>query len=74
MSSFPYDAIVLASQRLAARHPAALAALRGSVSADQMRQLNLAVDLEHEAPATVARDFARRVLPPPEPSPRGEGE
>jgi osmoprotectant transport system permease protein len=56
----PYDAIVLAGRGLIARHPEALAALRsldGAISAEQMRRMNLAVDIEQRLPAAVARSF-----------------
>jgi osmoprotectant transport system permease protein len=56
----PYDAIVLAGRGLIARHPEAIAALRsldGAISAEQMRRMNLAVDLEQQLPAAVARSF-----------------
>jgi len=54
----PYDAVVLASRSLAAEHPAvitALARLEGTIDADRMRRLNLAVDEDGESPAAVAR-------------------
>lgn len=54
----PYDAVILASRTLAARHPeaiAALARLAGTIDADRMRRMNLAVDERGESPATVAR-------------------
>lgn len=60
----PYDAIVLASRRLTERHPdvlAALATLEHKLSAEQMRNMNLAVDIDHELPSEVARDFARQL-------------
>ena len=56
----PYDAIVLARNDLGARHPEAVAALRsldGAISAEQMRRMNLAVDIDHQQPAAVARSF-----------------
>jgi osmoprotectant transport system permease protein len=56
----PYDAIVLASPRLAEEQPevvAALGELTGSIDADAMRRMNLAVDRDGRAPAEVARDF-----------------
>jgi osmoprotectant transport system permease protein len=60
----PYDALVLAGRRLKERHPdvlAALAALDHAVDAEQMRRMNLAVDIEHRAPADVARELAGRL-------------
>ncbi len=56
----PYDAILLASPRLAAELPqvvAALAGLTGQIDAETMRRMNLAVDRDGRAPAEVARDF-----------------
>jgi osmoprotectant transport system permease protein len=56
----PYDALVLAGARLAARAPdvlAALGALEGAIDADAMRRLNLAVDQGGRPPAEVARAF-----------------
>jgi osmoprotectant transport system permease protein len=58
----PYDAVVLASPRLAGRHPAvleALARLNGAIDADQMRSMNLAVDQDGQSPAAVAEGFLR---------------
>lgn len=67
----PYDAIVLAGRELVARHPEAVAALRsldGAISADDMRRMNLAVDIEHQLPAAVARAFeAEHATPRKEP-------
>ena len=60
----PYDALVLAGRRLAERQPdvlAALAALDHAVDAEQMRRMNLAVDIERRAPAEVARELAGRL-------------
>jgi len=56
----PYDAIVLASARLAREHPEVLAALRGlagAIDADAMRRMNAAVDADGRTPADVAREF-----------------
>ena len=56
----PYDAIVLASASLAARHPEAIEALRelvGTIDADAMRTMNLSVDRDRESPEAVARRF-----------------
>ena len=64
----PYDAIVLAGRSLVARHPEVVTALRTldrSISAEQMRRMNLAVDIDKRAPDAVAREFddaARRSL------------
>ena len=56
----PYDAILLASPRLAKQHPdlvAKLAALEGTIDADTMRRMNLAVDGAGRSPAAVAREL-----------------
>jgi osmoprotectant transport system permease protein len=58
----PYDAILLASGRLAREQPETLDALRGLVGridAATMRRLNHAVDGEHRPAAAVAREFLR---------------
>jgi len=63
-----YDAIVLAGQSLRLRHPEVLEALRaldGSITAAQMRKMNLGVDVHGRMPADVARDFARSSDAPP---------
>ncbi len=62
----PYDAIVLASARLAREHPdalAALATLNGTIDAAAMRQMNAAVDQDGESPDAVARQFLDRTAP-----------
>jgi osmoprotectant transport system permease protein len=56
----PYDAVVLASPRLQRDHPdavAALATLEGTITAEHMRRMNLAVDRGGEAPSAVAGQF-----------------
>ncbi len=56
----PYDAVILASKRLAAEHPEVIQALRGltgKIDASEMRAMNLAVDEEGETPAAVAGRF-----------------
>jgi osmoprotectant transport system permease protein len=56
----PYDAILLAGRGVVARHPEAIAALRsldGAISAEQMRRMNLAVDIDGQSPEAVARAF-----------------
>ncbi len=56
----PYDAIVLASRRLAEERPEVLAALRplmGAVDATAMQRMNLAVDRDGASPRAVARRF-----------------
>ena len=63
----PYDAVVLAGPALAARHPQVIDALRGlegTISASEMRRMNLAVDLQGRLPRDVAREFERS-LPAP---------
>jgi osmoprotectant transport system permease protein len=54
----PYDAIILASDDLARRHPEVIDALRpllGRIDADTMRALTRAVDDGDESPAAAAR-------------------
>lgn len=56
----PYDAIVLASERLAREHPDAVASLKtlsGTIDPERMRRLNLAVDRDHRNPDEVAAEF-----------------
>jgi osmoprotectant transport system permease protein len=56
----PYDAIILASARLARDEPralAALATLAGAIDAPAMRRMNAAVDEEGRTPDDVAREF-----------------
>ena len=56
----PYDAVILASPRLAREHPPALDALRalaGSIDATSMRRMNLAVDEGGRLPSDVAAEF-----------------
>ena len=56
----PYDAIILASARLARERPEVLAALRelaGTIDAAAMRRMNAAVDADGRSPADVAREF-----------------
>jgi osmoprotectant transport system permease protein len=58
----PYDAIILASPRLAREHPEALASLRaltGTITPDRMRAMNLAVDRRNQSPSEVAATFIR---------------
>jgi len=65
----PYDAIILASGRVAREHPDVLAALRpliGSINADQMRAMNFQVDEGQEQPRAVANDFLNNRVPPTE--------
>ncbi|MGE0454781.1 MAG: ABC transporter permease/substrate-binding protein [Vicinamibacteria bacterium] len=61
----PYDAVVLASPRLAREAPdvvSALRALEGTLDVGSMRRLNRMVDGEGVSPAAAARDFLRRKL------------
>jgi len=56
----PYDAVVLAGPRLVREMPEAVEALRrlvGTIDADRMRRMNLAVDENRETPAAVAARF-----------------
>jgi osmoprotectant transport system permease protein len=56
----PYDAVVLVSPRLAREQPqvvAALARLEGTIDAERMRRMNVAVDSQGESPASVAERF-----------------
>ena len=56
----PYDALILASRRLAEEQPGALAALRdlaGRIDAGRMRALNARVDRDGETPAAAAAGF-----------------
>lgn len=56
----PYDAIVLASARLAREHPEVIAALRRlarTIDGPAMRRANLAVDEQGRSPADVAREM-----------------
>ena len=58
----PYDAIILASPRVTQEYPdviQAVARLDGSINADRMRTMNLAVDEMGEHPSLVAERFVR---------------
>jgi osmoprotectant transport system substrate-binding protein len=62
----PYEAVPVVRQAALDRHPglqAALEGLGGRLSAETMRRLNRAVDVDHRAPAEVAREFLGGVLP-----------
>jgi osmoprotectant transport system permease protein len=62
----PYDAIVLASSRLAREHPevvAALARLGGAIDASAMREANRAVDDLGRSPRSAASELAARLAP-----------
>ena len=59
----PYEAVLLVREEAIRRAPAirtVLAELRGAISTDDMRRLNLAVDGEKRPPAAVARAFRER--------------
>lgn len=56
----PYDAVILASSSLQARHPEVIDALRrleGAIDAERMRLMNRAVDEAGKSPQSVARRF-----------------
>jgi osmoprotectant transport system permease protein len=56
----PYDAVILASSTLTREHPDAATALRGlsgSIDAERMRRMNLAVDQDGKSPEAVAQEF-----------------
>jgi len=60
----PYDAVILVGPRLLRERPDVVAALRqlaGTIDADHMRRMNLAVDQEGVSPATVAATFLREL-------------
>ncbi|MEE8549940.1 MAG: glycine betaine ABC transporter substrate-binding protein [Gemmatimonadota bacterium] len=59
----PYDAVILVSPHLARKHPAVVKGLRrlvGTIDADRMRQMNLAVDERGRTPSDVAAEFLRK--------------
>ncbi|HKA34363.1 MAG TPA: glycine betaine ABC transporter substrate-binding protein [Candidatus Binatia bacterium] len=59
----PYDAVPVAREETLKRYPelrAALAALGGAISLEEMRRMNFAVDGEKRAPRDVADEFLRR--------------
>lgn len=56
----PYDAMILVGPRLVLEHPDVVAALRqlaGTIDAERMRRMNLAVDQDGASPAAVAESF-----------------
>jgi osmoprotectant transport system substrate-binding protein len=56
----PYEAVPVVRQAALDRHPGlagALAGLGGTLSAETMRRLNRAVDIEHRAPADAVREL-----------------
>ncbi len=60
----PYDALILAGPRLVRERPDVVASLRqiaGTIDADRMRRMNLAVDQDGVSPATVADVFLREM-------------
>ncbi|WP_437875858.1 glycine betaine ABC transporter substrate-binding protein [Sorangium sp. So ce513] len=60
----PYDAVVLASARLAREHPEVVEALRGlegAIDAARMRELNVAVDERGQSPAEAAASLLREL-------------
>jgi osmoprotectant transport system permease protein len=63
----PYDAIILASGRVAQEHPEVLRALRpliGAINADEMRAMNFEVDEGQKQPRAVAAEFRKNSLSP----------
>ncbi len=63
----PYDAVVLVGPVAARELPEVVESLRGlvgSIDAETMREMNLAVDRDGRAPNRVAADFVRRLGPP----------
>src|SRR6185369_9487684 len=59
----PYDAVPLVRDAVVAKHPevrAALKELGGTISADEMRRMNYAVDGEHKDVKDVVREFLAR--------------
>ena len=60
----PYDAAIVARSAVLLRSPevrAALEALSGRITIDDMRRMNEAVDVKRRDPAAVARDFLARL-------------
>lgn len=60
----PYDALILASQRVGESHPEvlnALSGLVGTIDASQMRSMNNDVDIKGEPTAVVARRFLEKL-------------
>src|SRR5918993_1022687 len=60
----PYDAVPVARRATLLRHPqlrAAMEALAGRITVDDMRRMNQAVDAARQDPAAVARDFLARL-------------
>ena len=62
----PYDAVPVARSAALLRYPAARAALEalaGRITMDDMRRMNRAVDAERQDPAAVARAFLAQLAP-----------
>jgi len=60
----PYDALILVGPRLVRERPDVVAALRqitGTIDADRMRRMNLAVDQDGAGPAAVAESFLQEL-------------
>lgn len=60
----PYDAVVLASEKLCREHKGLierLTELNGRIDNDQMRRMNLAVDNGQRTPPQIAREFLQRL-------------
>ena len=60
----PYDALLLASQRLTEEEPLVvkvISQLHEQISIERMRNMNLQVDEAGETPTTVANQFLRRL-------------
>ncbi len=56
----PYEAVPVVRKETLARFPEiapALAELAGTITTDEMRRMNYQVDVEHQDPAQVAKDF-----------------
>jgi glycine betaine/choline ABC-type transport system substrate-binding protein len=59
----PYDAVPVVRQQTLQQHPeirAVLKALGGSISVDEMRQMNFEVDGARRAPKDVVEEFLRK--------------
>jgi osmoprotectant transport system permease protein len=62
----PYDAVILAGAKLALERPDVVAALRGlsgTIDAERMRRMNLAVDQDGASPEEVAQAFLSTLRP-----------
>ena len=59
----PYDAAIVARAETLLRYPRvrlALEQLAGRISADDMRAMNYAADVEHKAVVQIVRDFLKK--------------